>query len=59
MSRLAWSRLFSIYWRWSRVRYLLLHVDIRFMMFSCSYLGHSGNTVLIPNLKFENKNGRK
>ena len=28
-------------------------------MLSCIYLGHSVNTVLIPNLKFETKSGRK
>ena len=29
------------------------------MILSCIYLGHSGNTVLISNLKFETKSGRK
>ena len=28
-------------------------------MWSCIYLGHSGNTVLISNLQFETKSGRK
>ena len=28
-------------------------------MLSCIYLGHSGNTVLIPNLQLETKSGRK
>ena len=31
------------------VRVLLFHVDVIIMIISCSYLGHSGNTVLIPN----------
>ena len=38
---------------------LLLYVDIRFIVLSCIYLGHSGNIVLIPDLQFENKSGRK
>ena len=39
--------------------YLILHVYIRFMMLSCSYLGHICDTVLVPNLHFETKSGRK
>ena len=37
----------------------LLNVDIRTVMESCSYLGHSGDTVLIPNLQLETKSERK
>ena len=35
------------------VRVLLFNVDIIMMMLSCRYLGHSGDTMLIPNLQFE------
>ena len=38
---------------------LLLHVDIRIMMLSCSYLGHSCDNFLISYLKLETKSGRK
>ena len=41
------------------VRVFLLHVDIRIMILSCSYLGHIGDTVLITNLQFETNSGRK
>ena len=34
---------------------LLSHVDIIIMTLSCSYLGHSGDTVLASNLQFETK----
>ena len=37
----------------------LLHVDIKIMILYCSYLGNSGDTVLISNLKFETKSGMK
>ena len=56
--RLACSRLLWTEWRQSRIRYILLHVYI-FMMLSCIYLGHSGNTVLISNLQFKTKSGKK
>ena len=29
------------------------------MFLFCIYLGHSGNTVVIPNVKFETKSGSK
>ena len=57
--RLSWYRLLWIDWRCSRVRKFLLSVYIWFMMLSCIYLGHSGNFVLILNLQFETKSGRK
>ena len=38
---------------------LILHVDISIIILSCSYLVQSGDTVLIPDLKFETKSGRK
>ena len=38
---------------------LLLRVDISIMILSCSYLGHSGDTVLVLNLKLETKSGGK
>ena len=57
--RLACYRLLWIDLKLSRVRYLLLHVYTWFMMLSWIYLGHSGNTVLISNLQFETKSGRK
>ena len=38
---------------------LILHVDTRIMILSCSYLGHSGETVLISNMEFETKSGIK
>ena len=49
---------------WTRVStgdgiVLLLYVDIRIMILSCSYLGHSGVTVLISNLQFKTDSGRK
>ena len=52
LSILDWSRIIVIYWSWSRVRVFLLNVDIRIIMSSYGYLGHSGDTVLFPNLKF-------
>ena len=57
--RLAWSRILWTYWRCSRLRYLILHVYIWFTMLYWIYLGHSGNTGLIPNLQFETKSGMK
>ena len=57
--RLAWYRILGIEWRWSRVRQLILHVYIWFMILYCIYLGHSGETVLITDLQFETKSGRK
>ena len=57
--RQDWSRLLWTYWRWSRLRYLQLHVYIWFMVLSCIHFLHSGNTVLISNLQFEIKSGRK
>ena len=59
MSILAWSRILGIDWRWYRVIVLLLNVDIGIIILSCRYLGHSGYTVLISNLKFESKSKRK
>ena len=41
------------------VRVLLLHVDINIIILSFRYLGRNGDTVLIPNLKFETKSERK
>ena len=38
---------------------LILHVYIRIMILSCSYLGHSGDTVLVSNLQLETKSERK
>ena len=38
---------------------LILHVDISIIILFCSYLVQSGDTVLIPDLKFETKSGRK
>ena len=38
---------------------LLLHFDISIDVLSCSYLGHSGGTVMIPNLQFETKSEGK
>ena len=38
---------------------LLFHVDINNMIFSCSYLGHSGDTILIYILQLETKSGNK
>ena len=38
---------------------LIMHVDINIMILSCSYLGHSGDTILVSNLQFETKSGRK
>ena len=38
---------------------LLLHVDINIMVLYCSYLGHSRDTVLISNLQFKTKSGKK
>ena len=36
-----------------------MHVDIKIMVLYCSYLGHSRNTVLISNLQFKTKSGKK
>ena len=38
---------------------LLIDVDIRIIILSCSYLGHSGDNVLNSNLKLETKSGKK
>ena len=35
----------------------MVHVDIRIIILSCSYLYHSGETVQVSNLQFENKIG--
>ena len=37
----------------------LFNVDISIMILYCSCLGHSGDTVLISDLQFETKSGRK
>ena len=36
-----------------------INVDIRIMILSCIYLGQNGYTVVISNLQFETKNGKK
>ena len=59
MSRMAWYMLLSTDWRRSKIQVLLLNVYIRIMMLSCKHLGHSGDTVPIPNLQFKNKSERK
>ena len=59
VSRLAWFRLLGTDKRYSRVRVLMLHVDIMIVILFCSYLGHSGDTVLIWDLQFETKIERK
>ena len=38
---------------------LIFNVGISIMIIYCSYLGHSDDTVLIPNLQFETKHRRK
>ena len=40
-------------------RVFILNFDTRIMILSCSYLRPSGDTVLILNLQFETKSGRK
>ena len=47
------------YWSWFIVLLFLLHDGIKVMMLLCRYLGHIGDTVLIPNLQFETKSGNK
>ena len=49
ISRLDWYGLIGTYWRWYRVRLLLLLVYIRILMSSWIHLGYSGDTVLIMN----------
>ena len=36
-----------------------MHVEINIMILSCSYLGHSVDTLVILILKFKNKSGKK
>ena len=57
--RLTWSRILGTHWRWSKIRYLLLHAYRRFMILYCIYFGQSGETVLITNLQFKTKSERK
>ena len=59
LSRLAQYRILGTDWSWSRLRVFPLHVGIRIMMLSCSYLGYSGDTVLFSYLQFETKGERK
>ena len=62
--------LFEIYWLVSGYlvhtrciigygRVFLLHVNIRIIILSCIYLGHSDATVLISNIQLETNNGSK
>ena len=62
--------LFEIYWLFPGYlvhtrciigygRVFLLHVNIRIIILSCIYLGHSDATVLISNIQLETNNGSK
>ena len=59
MNRRDWFILIGTDWRWSRVRVLLLHVDMRIIILSRSYLRHSGNTLIVTNLQLEANIGKK